>query len=70
MKRQADFSRTCRDCRYAKEGQWDKKQIYYRCTALGPRQGYAVGIERFLPYVPAWCPLGGGSEDGRETQGG
>ena len=63
--KQADFSRTCQGCGYAQKGQWDKKRIYYRCMAPGPWQGYAIGIGRFLPYVPAWCPLDSGAEDGK-----
>lgn len=29
-------------------------------NAPGQTCGYIVGIERFLPYVPAWCPKMGG----------
>lgn len=54
MKR-ADFSRTCQGCEYAKAEPWDKGRIFYRCIAPGPRQGRSVGIERYLPYIPAWC---------------
>ncbi len=53
--KQADFSRTCQGCEYVQKGQWDKKRIFYYCAAPGPQQGYSVGIERYLPYIPAWC---------------
>lgn len=52
----ADFSRTCEGCEHVVTEPWAKGQTGYRCFADGPRRGYTVGIERFFPYVPAWCP--------------
>jgi hypothetical protein len=52
----ADFSRTCEGCESVKAEEWTKKQTAYRCFAPGRYMGYLVGIERFIPYVPAWCP--------------
>lgn len=52
----ADFSRTCEGCEQIVSEPWVKGETAYRCNALGPRKGYLVGRDRFLPYVPAWCP--------------
>ena len=52
----ADFSRTCEGCEHIATEPWAKGQTGYRCFAEGPHRGYLVGVERFLPYVPAWCP--------------
>ena len=52
----ADFSRTCEGCEHVVTEPWAKGQTSYRCFAEGRCKGYTVGIERFLPYVPAWCP--------------
>lgn len=52
----ADFSRTCEGCEHVATEPWAKGQTSYRCFAEGRCKGYTVGIERFLPYVPAWCP--------------
>lgn len=52
----ADFSRTCKGCPHVVEEDWAKGTVGYRCFAPGPRRGYVVGIERFRPYIPAWCP--------------
>lgn len=70
----ADFSRTCEGCAELISEPWAKGKTGYRCGATGPRRGYTVGIERFFPYIPAWCPkliqereqkLKGGRTDGR-----
>ena len=56
--RSADFTRTCEGCPHIRSEEWDKKErMAFRCFAPGPNQGYAIGIERLLPYIPAWCPL-------------
>ena len=52
----ADLSRTCEGCKDIKTEPWTKDRMAYRCFAPGPCQGRNVGIDRFLPYVPAWCP--------------
>ena len=52
----ADFSRTCEGCEHVKTEEWTKNKICFRCFAPGRCYGYTVGIERFLPYIPAWCP--------------
>lgn len=52
----ADFSRTCEGCAEIISEPWAKGKMGYRCGATGPRRGYTVGIERFFPYIPAWCP--------------
>ncbi len=52
----ADFSRTCEGCEELISEPWAKGKTGYRCGATGPRRGYTVGIERFFPYIPAWCP--------------
>ena len=58
----ADWSRTCEGCRHVVEAAWPVKGSYhetvtaYRCFAPGPPQGYHIGTERLLPYIPAWCP--------------
>lgn len=51
--RYADQSRTCEGCGHVKNSdQWQ------RCFAPGRCRGYIVGTDgRFLPYVPAWCPV-------------
>jgi hypothetical protein len=53
----ADFSRTCKGCGKVAEEEWAPGKVWQRCGASGPRRGYVVGNGRFLPYVPAWCPL-------------
>lgn len=58
----ADWSRTCEGCAYVRTEPWPVKGSYretataYRCGAPGTHQGYHIGTERFLPYIPAWCP--------------
>jgi len=54
----AYFSRTCEGCAYVAEEGAGKRQLWHRCSVPGPRKGYMVSHNgRFLPYVPAWCPL-------------
>lgn len=54
----ADFSRTCEGCALLVEEDMGTKKPWHRCNAPGPRKGYTVSHNgRFLPYVPAWCPL-------------
>ncbi len=67
----ADSSRTCQGCEHVKSEPWAKRKTGYRCFAPGPYQGYHVGTGRFLPYIPAWCPLMQGKEgdDGTGKQG-
>ena len=52
----ADFARTCEGCRFIATEQWPNGKQVFRCGADGRCKGYIVGIERLLPYVPAWCP--------------
>ena len=33
-----------------------KDIISYRCFAPGRCKGRVVGVKRFDPYIPAWCP--------------
>ena len=33
-----------------------KGNLSYRCFAPGSCQGYTVGLKRFNPFIPAWCP--------------
>ena len=67
----ADFSRTCAGCAFAVEdtaGATNGKP-WHRCNAEGPRKGYTVSnAGRFLPYVPAWCPLMGTGKEGTVKQ--
>ena len=58
MKRtvKADYSRTCEGCRFLVTEPWLKDVPSFRCGADGRCKGYIVGIERLLPYIPAWCP--------------
>lgn len=58
MKRtvKADYSRTCEGCRFLITEPWLKDVQSFRCGADGRCKGYIVGIERPLPYIPAWCP--------------
>lgn len=55
----ADWSRTCEGCAHIKVEPAAKDGTWYRCFAPGPRCGYVVSdyAGRFLPYVPAWCPM-------------
>lgn len=61
----ADFSRTCEGCALLAEEDMGTKKPWHRCNAPGPRKGYTVSHNgRFLPYVPAWCPLLGTGKEG------
>lgn len=51
-----DWSRTCEGCQSVVTEVWAHGETAYRCSAPGEKQGYMVGREHFLPYVPAWCP--------------
>lgn len=53
----ADWSRTCAGCQHVINEEAPKGKLWARCFAPGWCQGYVVGNGRFLPYVPAWCPL-------------
>jgi len=54
----ADFSRTCEGCNCITVETVAGMPPLFRCSAPGPRRGYTVSVAgRFLPYVPAWCPL-------------
>ena len=54
----ADFSRTCEGCSCITVETVEGLPPMYRCGGQGPRRGYSVSVKgRFLPYVPAWCPL-------------
>ena len=52
----ADFTRTCEGCENVITETWTNKKECYRCNAPGRCMGYMVGVGRYLPYVPAWCP--------------
>ena len=67
----ADWSRTCEGCAHIVNEPGPKDTLWARCFAPGPRRGYVVANEHFLPYVPAWCPLMQGKEgdDGTGKQG-
>lgn len=51
---------TCAGCGSVVTEDWVNGQKCFRCYEPGQTCGYIVGIERFLPYVPAWCPKMGG----------
>ena len=54
----ADFSRTCEGCGCITVETVEGLPPMYRCGGPGPRRGYSVSVKgRFLPYVPAWCPM-------------
>lgn len=67
----ADWSRMCEGCANVMNEPTEKGVMWARCFAPGPREGYVVGNVRFLPYVPAWCPLMQENEtnDGTGKQG-
>lgn len=67
MSMSADFSRTCEGCEHIIKEERLKLKTCYRCGAPGRYMGYMVGVERFLPYIPAWCPklIKEGSVNGR-----
>ena len=50
------YGRSCDGCEEVVTEPWAKGKTGFRCNAPGPRRGYTVGVERFLPYIPAWCP--------------
>ena len=58
MKRtvKADYSRTCEGCRFLVTEPWLKDVPAFRSGADGRSTGDTVGIERRVPYSPAWCP--------------
>lgn len=51
-----DYTRTCEGCEHVVSEKWIKDKLAYRCFAPGRCEGYIVGVERFNPYIPAWCP--------------
>lgn len=53
---EADFTRTCEGCKEVIAEPWPKQKTGYRCGADGPWRGCVVGVRRFRPYIPAWCP--------------
>lgn len=61
--RRADFSRTCKGCECVRsvpwpvKGRYSEETIAFRCFAPGKHKGTVIGIERLVPYIPAWCPL-------------
>ncbi len=57
--RTADWSRTCEGCENVQTETFGKGKTVFRCFAPGRWKGYTVSEKsgRFLPYVPAWCPL-------------
>lgn len=63
----ADFTRTCAGCDAVIQEQWPRGKTGYRCGEPGPCKGYMVGIGRFNPYIPAWCPKAARSRDGPGT---
>ena len=52
----ADFTRTCAGCDAIVIEPGPKGEPWNRCFEDGPFKGYVVGINHFLPYIPAWCP--------------
>ena len=52
----ADFTRTCEGCEHVVAEPWSKDTLSYRCFAPGRCKGRGVGVKRFDPYIPAWCP--------------
>ncbi len=52
----ADFSGTCEGCECVIAEPWPRGEESYRCDAPSPWRGRIVGIRRFDPYIPAWCP--------------
>ena len=65
----ADFSRTCEGCNCITVETVEGLPPMYRCGGPGLRKGYTVSTAgRFLPYVPAWCPLMGTGKEGTKKQ--
>lgn len=55
----ADLRKILRDlegCEHVVTEPWAKDIISYRCFAPGRCKGRVVGVKRFDPYIPAWCP--------------
>lgn len=52
----ADYTRTCEGCQHIRTEEWSAGRSCFRCFAPGRCQGYMVGVDRYLPYIPAWCP--------------
>ncbi len=65
----ADYTRTCAGCGSVVTEDWVNGQKCFRCYEPGQTCGYIVGIERFLPYVPAWCPKMGGPTTAGKIRG-
>lgn len=61
----ADYTRTCEGCEHIRTERGAKaEEVIARCFAPGWKRGSIVSDmgmnilpRRFLPYVPAWCPL-------------
>lgn len=51
----AELGRSCEGCPYVTMELWGKEK-HYRCGAEGEKKGYIVGVKRFTPWIPAWCP--------------
>lgn len=43
-------------CEHVVTEPWAKDIISYRCFAPGRCKGRVVGVKRFDPHIPAWCP--------------
>lgn len=52
----AEFGKSCAGCTAAIAEPWPGGKLGYRCGAAGPCKGFVVGIGRYRPYIPAWCP--------------
>lgn len=52
----ADFSHTCEGCEHVVTEPVGER--HYLLSVLCSRQskGRVVGVKRFDPYIPAWCP--------------
>jgi hypothetical protein len=59
----AIMGRTCEGCAHIKEEQFNKGTTCFRCFAPGEWCGRVVGIKRYDPYIPAWCPRIGEFEE-------
>lgn len=46
---------SCEGCPYVFT-ETERGTNYHRCGAAGEKQGYIVGVKRFTPWIPAWCP--------------
>ncbi len=67
---QADYTRTCKWCRFGRPEEWKPGSISWRCFAPGTCAGYTVTDKNghFFPYVPAWCPPMNRGEDDYGTK--